>query len=98
MTDKQAVFQVLNRLPENVSLDDISEELRIMAAIRHGRDDVVNGRIKSHEEVEQLLESWSVQWTWNGEIQERIKRYDAGLTVGHSGPAVFAELDNKLKG
>jgi hypothetical protein len=34
---------------------------------------------------------------WDLEIRERIKRYDAGLTMGISGQDVFAELDKKLK-
>jgi hypothetical protein len=34
MTDKQAVIDAIHRLPENASLDDITEELQIMAAVR----------------------------------------------------------------
>jgi predicted transcriptional regulator len=63
MTDKQAVFDALQRLPENASLDEITEELRIMAAIRRGRSDVIAGRVKTHTEVEQALESWASAWT-----------------------------------
>ena len=63
MTDKQAVFDALNRLPEAASLDEITEELHIMASIRHGRADIAAGRSKSHEEVEQLVESWATTWT-----------------------------------
>ena len=63
MTDKQAVLDVLQRLPESGTLDEITEELRIMAAIRRGRDDVANGRVKHHAEAEKLLESWATAWT-----------------------------------
>ena len=63
MTDKQAVMDALQRLPENASLDDIAEELRIMAAIRKGREDVVAGRTKTHQQAEQLMESWASAWT-----------------------------------
>ena len=63
MTDKQAVFDALNRLPEAASLDEITEELHIMASIRRGRSDIAAGRSKSHEEVEQLVESWATTWT-----------------------------------
>ena len=44
MTDKQAVIDALQRLPEAASLDEITEELRIMAAIRRGRVDIAAGR------------------------------------------------------
>ena len=63
MTDKQAVIDAIHRLPENASLDEIAEELQIMAAIRRGRADVSAGRTKTHTEAEQLLESWASSWT-----------------------------------
>ena len=63
MTDKQEVIEVLNAMPENVSLDEIIEELRIMAAVRKGRADVAAGRTKTQEEVERLVESWATKWT-----------------------------------
>ena len=63
MTEKQAVLDALHRLPEDASLDEITEELRIMAAIRRGRADVAGGRTKTQEEAERLLESWATAWT-----------------------------------
>lgn len=63
MTDKQAVIDALHRLPENASLEEITEELHVMAAIRRGREDVAAGRTKTHEEAERLLESWATAWT-----------------------------------
>jgi predicted transcriptional regulator len=63
MTDKQAVMDAIQRLPDNSSLQEIAEELRIMAAIRRGRDDVAAGRTKTHAEAERLLQSWATGWT-----------------------------------
>jgi len=63
MTDKQAVVDALQRLPENASLEEITEELRIMAAVRRGRADVAAGRTKTQEEVQGLVESWATAWT-----------------------------------
>jgi predicted transcriptional regulator len=63
MTDKQAVVDALQRLPENVSLEEIAEELRIMEAVWHGRADVAAGRTKTHEEAQDLLESWATART-----------------------------------
>jgi len=62
MTDKEAVIDALSRLPENVSLEEITEELRIMGAVRRGRSDIAAGRTKTQEEVEQLVESWATTW------------------------------------
>ena len=63
MTDKQAVVDALNRLPEGATLEEITEELHIMASIRRGRGDIAAGSSRSHEEVEQLAESWATAWT-----------------------------------
>lgn len=62
MTDKEAVLDALSRLPENASLEEITEELQVMAAVRRGRADVAAGRTKTQEEVEQLVESWATKW------------------------------------
>jgi len=63
MTDKEAVLDALKRLPESATLDEITEELRIMAAVRRGRQDFASGRVKNHAEAERLLESWATAWT-----------------------------------
>lgn len=63
MTDKQAVIDALQRLPEDATLEEISEELRIMASIRRGRADIAAGRTKTQQDAERLLESWATTWT-----------------------------------
>ena len=63
MTDKQAVLDAIQRLPEGASLEEIAEELRIMAAVRRGRADIADGRSKAHEDVERSFESWASAWT-----------------------------------
>ena len=63
MTDKEAVLDALQRLPENASLEEIAEELRIMAAVRRGRSDVAAGRTKTQTEVREVLESWATAWS-----------------------------------
>ena len=37
-------------------MEEIAEELQIMAAIRKGKEDVKAGRVKSHAEAERLFE------------------------------------------
>ena len=58
MTDKQEVIDALSTMPENVSLEEIIEELRIIAAVRKGRADIAAGRLKTQDEVKQLVASW----------------------------------------
>ncbi|MGA3171896.1 MAG: hypothetical protein ABSE62_12895 [Chthoniobacteraceae bacterium] len=62
MTDKEAVIDALSRLPESASLEEITDEIRLMAAIRRGRDDIRAGRSKTHKEAEQSFESWASAW------------------------------------
>jgi Putative addiction module component len=38
-----------------------------------------------------------VETAWELELKERIRKYDAGLSRGISGPEVFAGLDKILK-
>jgi len=58
MKDKQVAIQTISQLPENASMDEIAEELQIMAAIRKGKADVKAGRVKSHAQVEKMFEAW----------------------------------------
>jgi hypothetical protein len=47
--------------------------------------------------VEPELEA-GAEAAWDMEIRERIRKYDAGQTLGVAGQEVFAELDKRLKG
>ena len=58
MKDKEVAIKTINNLPENSSMEEIAEELQIMAAIRKGKADVKAGRVKTHAQVEKLFETW----------------------------------------
>ncbi len=55
MKDKEAAITVINKLPEDASIEEIAEELQILAAIKKGKADIKAGRVKSHAYVEKLL-------------------------------------------
>jgi predicted transcriptional regulator len=57
-TDKQIAFNALQRMPESATLEQISEELAILAAIRRGEAAADAGRTLTHEEVKQRSASW----------------------------------------
>ena len=40
----------------------VPRELRLMAAIRKGREDIAAGRTKTHKEIEKMVESWASAW------------------------------------
>ena len=58
MSDKTVAIKTIANLPENCSMEEIAEELQIMAAIRKGKEDVKAGRTKPHAEVEKIFETW----------------------------------------
>ena len=58
MTAKQEVRLLLEKLPENCSLEDIQYHLYVRQKIEQGLADVEAGRVMSHEEVQQRLAKW----------------------------------------
>jgi len=58
VSDKQIVLETLRRMPEEVSLQEISEEIAILAAIRRGEAAADAGRVISHEELKRRSETW----------------------------------------
>lgn len=58
MTSKQIVPELLQRIPDDASLQDIAYELEFIAAIRQGVAELDNGQSVSVEEIERDLSSW----------------------------------------
>jgi predicted transcriptional regulator len=59
MTAKDAVRALLDKLPENCSLDDVQYHLYVMQSIRRGEADAAAGRTVPHEQVEaELRRKW----------------------------------------
>ena len=56
---KQTVRELLDRLPDDCTLDDVLYHLYVLQAVARGRADVQQGRTLSHEEVaQQLRKKW----------------------------------------
>jgi hypothetical protein len=58
MTNKEIVQDLLRRIPDDASLQDIARELEFIAAVRKGLSELDNGDSVSIEEVEKELPSW----------------------------------------
>jgi predicted transcriptional regulator len=58
-TDMQVALNALRRMPESATLEEISEEIAILAAIRRGEAAADAGRILTHEEVKQRSALWT---------------------------------------
>jgi hypothetical protein len=57
-TAKQEVLQVLDKLPDDTTLEDIQYRLYVMSQVRRGDNDVANGRYLTREEVEARMARW----------------------------------------
>jgi hypothetical protein len=58
MTAKKLVLDTVERLPDDVSLDEITKRLEVIAALQKGLDSLDRGEGKSIAEVERLMASW----------------------------------------
>ena len=58
MSDKEVVIETIRQMPEVATLEQISEEIAILAAIRKGEEAADAGQVTSHEQVRQKLASW----------------------------------------
>lgn len=61
MTNKEIVQDLLRRIPDDTSLQDIARELEFIAAVRQGLAELDNDDSVSIEEVERELPSWIIR-------------------------------------
>ena len=61
MTNKEIVQDLLRRIPDDASLQDIVRELEFIAAVRQGLAELDNEDSVSIEEVENELPSWIIR-------------------------------------
>jgi predicted transcriptional regulator len=59
VTDKELAIESLRRMPDEVSIQEISEEFAILAAIRRGEAAADTGRILTHDEVTRRSAAWT---------------------------------------
>jgi predicted transcriptional regulator len=59
MSDKEAVLELVKRLPAEASLQRILQEIQFIAAVKEGLDEIDQGKGISVEAVEQMLETWT---------------------------------------
>jgi len=57
-TAKHDVEQLLKRLPDDVSIEDLQYHLYVLEKVRRGIEDADAGRVASQEEVEREFSKW----------------------------------------
>ncbi len=61
MTNKELVIETVRSPSETLTLDEISDEVALLAAIRKGEEAAEAGRVTPHEEVRRMVASWSTK-------------------------------------
>jgi predicted transcriptional regulator len=55
---KEEVRQILEKLPEDASLEDVQYHIYVRQKVERGLRDVAEGRVLTQEEVEQRMARW----------------------------------------
>lgn len=61
MNTKQIVQDLLQKLPEDMSLHDVAQEIEFVAAIRQGIAEIERNELIPIEEIERELPSWVIR-------------------------------------
>ena len=57
-TTKKAVRDLLRKLPDDCSLEDVQYHLYVLQKIERGLRDADEGRVSTQEDVEKMLAKW----------------------------------------
>ncbi len=57
-SDKQEAIELIERLPDHISLETIISELLFKAKVNRGLAQIERGETVSHEEVEEEMTKW----------------------------------------
>ena len=55
---KEEAIRIVDKLPDDISFDDIIRELAFARMIERGLEDVNNGNVISNEEMRRRINSW----------------------------------------
>ena len=61
MSNKQLVSNLLDRLPDDVSLREIAKEIEFISGVREGLDQLDRGDGVPVEDVEKMIASWTTK-------------------------------------
>jgi hypothetical protein len=58
MITKTQLIQTLDKMPENMSIDQIIDQLIFLEKVQKGLEDSANGRIHSKSQAKEKLNKW----------------------------------------
>jgi predicted transcriptional regulator len=60
MSDKYLVLELVRKLPEDTSLQQISKEIAFLAGIRAAEEQANRGDLIDHDRIREELQTWIV--------------------------------------
>jgi hypothetical protein len=61
MSDKEAILSMLERLPAEISLQEIVQKIQFMVEVKEGLEEIDRDEGISVEAAEKMLAKWSAQ-------------------------------------
>jgi hypothetical protein len=61
MSDKEAILSMLERLPAEISLQEIVQKIQFMVQVKEALEGIDRGEGMSVKSVEKMLVKWTVQ-------------------------------------
>ena len=61
MTAKEQVRQMLDKLPDDASFEDIQYQIYVREQIRSGLEEASAGKLIPQEEIEEFMEQWIIK-------------------------------------
>ena len=58
MSNREIVINLIEKLPEDMPLQDIAREIELIAGVRKARDEAARGEGVSPEQARQFVDSW----------------------------------------
>ncbi|MEM8960031.1 MAG: hypothetical protein AAGD38_01010 [Acidobacteriota bacterium] len=58
MTVKEQVLEVITKMPDDSTLDDIGYKLYVIESVRKGLDELDRGQFLTHEQAKEKLQKW----------------------------------------
>ena len=58
MSNRELVIDLVSRLPEGTSLEEIAREIELVAGIREARQEAARGEGVSADEAKQMVDAW----------------------------------------
>lgn len=63
MTDKEEILEIIQRAPDEISMEEILETLKVLSALKEAERDSEQGNVVPHEEVKEMVPQWIAEFS-----------------------------------